>query len=203
MVYKLSDLPYDYDALEPYIDGETMRIHHGKHHAAYVKNLNDALAGYEELRNLTVEEILSNLNLVPEEVRVKVKNSGGGHANHALFWTVMGPNAGGEPQGKLLQKIAEDFGGFQSFKDKFSQVGLNRFGSGWVWLTADNGRLSIVDTINQDSPLPAGKAPLLTLDVWEHAYYLKYQNRRADYIAAWWNVVNWEEVERRFAGSHW
>ena len=207
-MFTLPDLPYDYSDLEPYIDTETMHLHHDKHHAAYVANLNDALAGHEEFLKMDVAELVRNLAKVPEEVRTKVRNNGGGHANHSFFWTIMGPasgGAGGQPSGKLLEAIKGSFGDFTVFQEKFSQAALGHFGSGWAWLVSDKGKLSIVDTANQDTPLseavPAGrqgKTPILALDVWEHAYYLKYQNRRADYIKAWWNVVNWNEVRKNY-----
>lgn len=196
-MFTLPDLPYAYDALEPYIDEQTMRLHHDKHHAAYVANLNQALEGNQQFLGMDIDELIRNLSQVPQEIRTKVRNNGGGHANHSLFWQVMG--RGNEtPQGALAEGITHAFGGFDSFKDKFSQLALGRFGSGWAWLVINQGKLEILDTSNQDSPLTEGKIPILTLDVWEHAYYLKYQNRRADYIEAWWNVVNWDEVARNF-----
>lgn len=198
-MFTLPELPYAYSALEPFIDERTMQIHHDKHHAAYIKNLNDALAGNEELLNLPVEELIADILQVPEAVRTKVKNHGGGHANHALFWEVMAPKAGGEPKGELKSAIDKTFGNFTQFQEKFSASAMGRFGSGWAWLSVDKGRLLVEDTLNQDSPFMEGRMPLLGLDVWEHAYYLKYQNVRADYIKAWWNVVNWKEVEKRFA----
>lgn len=205
-MFTLPDLPYAYNALEPYIDEQTMHIHHDKHHAAYVKNLNDALAGQDALLAMSVEELISDLSRVPEAVRTKVRNNGGGHANHSLFWQVMsGPPAGrpsGEarvPSGELKTAIDSAFGGFEKFQEQFAAAGVGRFGSGWVWLVVDGGALKIEDSANQDSPLMNGKKPILGLDVWEHAYYLKYKNLRADYIKAWWNVVNWEEVEKKFA----
>lgn len=194
-MFTLPDLPYAYNALEPYIDEETMHIHHDKHHAAYVKNLNDALAGLFE--GTPVEELLTKLNDVSEAIRTKVKNNAGGHANHSLFWTVMSPTKTA-PAGKLLEAINATFGSLEKFQEVFSAAAVNRFGSGWVWLVADSGKLAIVDTANQDSPVTNGKTPILALDVWEHAYYLKYRNMRADYIKAWWNVVNWTEVEKRY-----
>lgn len=208
-MYTLPDLPYAFNALEPYIDEQTMRIHHDKHHAGYVKNLNDALANYQQSDKLTIEELLQDLKNVPEEVRTKVRNNGGGHANHSLFWQVMSPASGGAlrlPQGDLATVLNSAFGSFEKFIELFSTAALSRFGSGWVWLTVDHGTLKIEDSPNQDNPLmeavPAGRqgrTPILGLDVWEHAYYLKYQNMRADYIKAWWNVVNWTEVEKRFS----
>lgn len=202
-MFTVPDLPYQFNALEPYIDERTMRIHHDKHHAAYVKNLNDALAGHDDWLMMDVFDVVRNLATVPEAIRIKVRNNAGGHANHSLFWTIMAPasaNASaGKPQGDILTAINSAFGSFTDFSEKFSAIALNRFGSGWAWLVVDQGKLVITDTANQDSPLTDGKIPILTLDVWEHAYYLKYQNMRADYIKAWWNVVNWTEVNRRFA----
>jgi len=197
-MFTLPDLPYAYDALEPFIDERTMHIHHDKHHAAYVKNLNDALIGQEALAAMSVEDLLKNLPKVPEAIRTKVKNNAGGHANHSMFWAVMGPKTNGLPVGSVAKAIDAVFGSFATFQEKFSAAGAGRFGSGWVWLVAGKGKLTIIDTPNQDSPVTEGKTPILTLDVWEHAYYLKYQNLRADYIKAWWNVVNWAEVEKRF-----
>jgi len=201
-MYTLPELPYAYDALEPYIDTRTMTVHHDKHHATYVKNLNDALAPIgSELAGLfegtPVEELLKKLDDVPEAVRTKVKNNAGGHANHSLFWTIMSP-VKSAPTGKLLEALNTAFGSPEKFQEVFSTAALNRFGSGWVWLVLDGGKLAIMDTPNQDSPVSVGATSILTLDVWEHAYYLKYQNMRADYITAWWNVVNWTEVARRF-----
>lgn len=199
-MFTLGDLPYAYNALEPFIDERTMQIHHDKHHAAYVKNLNDALAGQEELLSLPVDTLIGDLSKVPEAVRTKVRNNGGGHANHTMFWSMMAaPSEGSnKPSGALSEVIDKTFGDLATFQEKFSQAGVGRFGSGWVWLVADKGALTITDTPNQDNPLMDGRVPILGLDVWEHAYYLKYQNLRADYIKAWWNVVNWREVERRF-----
>lgn len=198
LMFTLPDLPYAYNALEPSIDEKTMQIHHDKHHAAYVKNLNDALAGEEKLLAMPIEELIADLSRVPEAVRTKVRNNGGGHANHSLFWQVMGAPSGSAPTGKLLEAITTAFGSLEAFQEKFASSAMGRFGSGWAWLIVDGGKLAIVDTPNQDSPFMDGKTPILGLDVWEHAYYLKYQNLRADYIKAWWNVVNWEEVARRF-----
>jgi Fe-Mn family superoxide dismutase len=199
MAFELPPLPYDHSALEPYIDTQTMQIHHGKHHAAYVTNLNNALANHASLQQATIEEILSNINDVPAEIRQAVINNGGGHANHTLFWNILGPNSGGEPTGALAQAISQTFGSFADFKAQIKDAGIKRFGSGWSWLVADkDGKLSIYSTANQDSPLLQGHTPLLGVDVWEHAYYLKYQNRRPDYIDAWWNTVNWEAVAQRF-----
>lgn len=197
-MYTLPELPYAYNALEPYIDERTMQVHHDKHHATYVKNLNDVLVGHDALLSLPVEKLIADLSQVPEAVRTKVRNNGGGHANHELFWQVMAPKTGGEPSGALAKAIDSTFGGFSQFQEKFAAGGIGRFGSGWVWLVKDGETLIILDTPNQDNPLMEGKIPILGLDVWEHAYYLKYQNLRADYIKAWWNVVNWKEVEKRF-----
>lgn len=198
-MFTLPDLPYDFSALEPHIDGQTMKIHHGKHHAGYVNNLNSALEGHDDLMAQSVEDLLKDLNIVPEEIRTAVRNNGGGHANHSLFWTIMSPDGGGEPGGELAADIVRTFGSFSEFTEKFTQTGLSRFGSGWAWLTVDDDVLEIISTANQDSPLSDGKTPILGCDVWEHAYYLKYQNVRGDYLKAWWNVVNWKEVERRYA----
>lgn len=200
-MFTLPDLPYAYNALEPFIDERTMQIHHDKHHGAYVKNVNDALAGNEALLRMPIEDLIKDLAKVPDVVRTKVRNNGGGHANHSMFWQIMGPKTGGAPGGDLASAITKDFGSFEGFQEKFSTAGMGRFGSGWVWLIKDQGKLAIVDTPNQDSPLMDGKTPILGLDVWEHAYYLKYQNMRADYIKAWWNVVNWSEVAKRYAAA--
>lgn len=203
-MYAVPDLPYAYSALEPYIDTQTMQIHHDKHHAAYVKNLNDALAGQDELLALPVEELIAHLSRVPEPVRTKVRNNGGGHANHTFFWTIMSPNPTGEtraPDGDLLKAINAAFGSVGAFMEQFTAAGVGRFGSGWVWLVSDKGKLTIMDTPNQDSPVMEGKLPILGLDVWEHAYYLKYQHMRAEYIKQWWNVVNWAEAASRFGSS--
>ena len=201
IMFTVPELPYAYNALEPYIDERTMQIHHDKHHAAYVKNLNDALVGHDDWLGMSVEEVVKNLNNVPEAIRTKVKNNAGGHANHSLFWQIMAPKSAGKPSGALAQAVDATFGNFQTFQEKFSAAGVGRFGSGWAWLVVDSGKLAIMDTANQDSPFTESKTPILALDVWEHAYYLKYQNMRADYIKAWWNVVNWGEVERRYAAS--
>lgn len=198
MAYELPPLPYPANALEPYIDEQTMNIHHGKHHQTYVTNLNKALEGHDELAKKSVEELISNLDAVPENIRTAVRNNGGGHANHSLFWTIMSPNGGGEPTGELAEAINNAFGSFEAFKEQFSNAAATRFGSGWAWLVVSNGKLEVMSTPNQDSPLMEGKTPILGLDVWEHAYYLKYQNRRPEYIAAFWNVVNWDEVARRY-----
>lgn len=199
MPFILPPLPYPTNALEPHIDAPTMEIHHGKHHAAYVNNLNAAIEKAPELQGKSLDDLLKNLNAVPEAVRTAVRNNGGGHWNHSMFWQIMAPNAGGMPTGKLANAITSSFGDFEKFKEQFNAAGAARFGSGWAWLMNEGGKLSIVSTPNQDNPLMDGKsAPLLGLDVWEHAYYLKYQNRRPDYMKAWWNVVNWPEVAKRF-----
>ena len=196
MSFSLPDLSYSLEALEPHIDKATMEIHHGKHHAAYVANLNKAVESTPELEGKSLEELLANnCSAVPENVRTAVRNNGGGHSNHSLFWQVMGPGKGGEPVGSLGEAIKSSFGSFEEFKEKFAAAAMTRFGSGWAWLLKD---LQVVSTANQDSPLMEGKIPIIGLDVWEHAYYLNYQNRRADYINAWWNVVNWEAAEERF-----
>jgi len=196
-------LPYDYAALEPYIDAQTMQIHHGKHHQAYVNNLNAALDKHPELSPWSLEDLLRKINQVPEDIRTAVRNNGGGHHNHSLFWTIMGPpsETGGEPGGALADAITKTFGSVVKFKELLSAAATGRFGSGWAWLVVSGGSLQVLSTANQDSPLMDGKVPILGLDVWEHAYYLKYQNRRPDYIAAWWSVVNWEEVARRYTAS--
>ena len=201
MTHTLPDLPFDHDALEPHIDALTMEIHHGKHHNAYVTKLNAALDSHPELHDKSLSDLLGSIESVPEGIRGAVRNNGGGHANHTLFWEVMGPNGGGEPSGDLSEAITEAFGDLASFRDLFSTNGATRFGSGWSWLAVSGGKLEAYSTPNQDSPLMEGKIPLLGLDVWEHAYYLKYQNRRPDYIAAWWDVVNWHEVAQRFAAA--
>lgn len=200
MAHTLPPLPYDYGALEPHIDARTMEIHHTKHHQGYVTNLNTALEKAPNLQNKSLEDLLGNLDAVPESVRTAVRNNGGGHWNHSMFWQIMGPAAGAEPTGKLAEAMKSAFGGFAQFKEKFAAAATGRFGSGWAWLLAEGGKLSIENTPNQDNPVMQGKSPILGLDVWEHAYYLKYQNRRADYIGAWWNVVNWQEVEKRMKG---
>jgi len=199
MAYTLPPLAYPYNALEPHIDARTMEIHHTKHHQAYINNVNNAIKGKADLESKTVEELIANINAVPEDIRNVVRNNGGGHANHTFFWTIIGPNAGGQPKDKVAAAIAQAFGSFDAFKEKFAQAATTRFGSGWAWLSLlKDGKLEISSTANQDSPLMEGKTPILGIDVWEHAYYLHYQNRRPDYIAAFWNVVNWQEVERRF-----
>lgn len=206
MAHTLPDLPYAHDALEPYIDKQTMEIHHGKHHQTYVTNLNNALAG-TGLEDVPVDELIADLSKVPEDKRTAVRNNGGGHSNHSMFWKMMKPGGGGEPTGELADAIKAAFGDFNAFKEKFTQAATTRFGSGWAWLIVDaNGNLAVTSTPNQDSPLMKGIAevtgtPILGLDVWEHAYYLKYQNRRPEYIAAWWNVVNWDEVAARYQAA--
>jgi Fe-Mn family superoxide dismutase len=194
--YSLPQLPYPYDVLEPYIDKMTMEIHHTKHHQAYINNLNSALEKYSEFHNLELEEILKNLDQLPEEIKTVVRNNGGGHYNHSLFWEIMGPNGGGEPKGKLKEEIEKNFGSFEEFKKLFSETAIKHFGSGWAWLviTSDK-KLKVYSLLNQDNPLMNGDIPIMGLDVWEHAYYLKYQNRRAEYVEAWWHVVNWNKIE--------
>jgi Fe-Mn family superoxide dismutase len=199
MAHELPPLPYDYNALEPYIDEETMHLHHDKHHQAYINNLNTALANYPDLQDKSAEELIRDLNSVPEAIRQAVRNNGGGHVNHTMFWEIMGPNGGGEPSGALADAINQSFGSFDAFKQQFNDAGTKRFGSGWAWLVrGSDGGLSVISTANQDNPLSDGQYPVLGNDVWEHAYYLKYQNRRPEYLAAWWNVVNWEAVGQRF-----
>ena len=200
MAYSLPDLPYAYDALEPHIDARTMEIHHTKHHQAYIDKVNAAISG-TDLEGKSIEALVSDLNAVPEEIRGAVRNNGGGHANHSLFWTVMKPGGGGEPGGDLAAAINAACGSFDGFKEKFAQAGATRFGSGWAWLSVSGGQVVVESTPNQDTPLTEGRTPILGLDVWEHAYYLNYQNRRPDYISAFWNVVNWDEVARRFADA--
>jgi Fe-Mn family superoxide dismutase len=198
MAFTLPSLPYPAEALEPHIDKMTMEIHHGKHHNAYVTNLNKALESAPDLANKSLEELLANnCAAVPENIRTAVRNNGGGHINHSMFWQIMAPDAGGQPGGELGEAIKTTFGGFDQFKEKFNAAATTRFGSGWAWLVAQGGKLDIYSTANQDSPVMEGKYPVMGLDVWEHAYYLKYQNRRPDYISAWWNAVNWREVEKR------
>lgn len=201
MTFTLPPLPYPFDALEQSIDAKTMEIHHDKHHAAYVNNLNAALEKAPELQSKSLEDLLQNLDQVPEAIRTTVRNNGGGNWNHTMFWEIMSPTGGGEPKGKLADAISKAFGDFNTFKTQFADAATKRFGSGWAWLINDGGKLSIVSTPNQDTPVMDGKHPILGLDVWEHAYYLRYQNKRPDYITAWWNVVNWEEVSRRFDAS--
>jgi Fe-Mn family superoxide dismutase len=194
MAHSLAPLPYDYAALEPHIDAQTMQIHHGKHHQAYVTNLNAALDKHPALHGHSLDELLKNLAAVPDDIRMAVRNNGGGHWNHTFFWNLMAPNAGGAPTGALAEAIASSFGSFDAFKEKFAAAGMGRFGSGWAWLVDNGGSLEIMSTPNQDNPLMEGRKAILGVDVWEHAYYLKYQNRRADYLAAFWNVVNWSAV---------
>ncbi|WP_397539295.1 superoxide dismutase [Rummeliibacillus pycnus] len=201
MAFELPNLPYAFDALEPHIDAKTMEIHHDKHHATYVAGLNAALEGKAEFEGKSVEEVIANLNAVPEEVRTAVRNNGGGHANHSLFWESLAANAGGTPTGELAAAIDAKFGSLEAFKEQFAAAAKTRFGSGWAWLSLANGELEVSSTPNQDSPIMEGKTPLLGLDVWEHAYYLNYQNRRPDYISAFWNVVNWDKVAERFAAA--
>ena len=199
MAFTLPPLAYAYNALEPHIDARTMEIHHTKHHQAYINNVNNALKAHADLESKSVEELIANINAIPEDIRNVVRNNGGGHANHTFFWTIIGPNAGGQPQGNVAVAINQAFGSFDAFKEKFAQAATTRFGSGWAWVSvAKDGKIEISSTPNQDSPLMEGKTPILGIDVWEHAYYLHYQNRRPDYIAAFWNVVNWQEVEKRF-----
>jgi len=199
MAFTLPPLPYDFAALEPHIDAKTMEIHHGKHHQTYVNNLNAAIEKAPELANKSLDDLMRNVNKVPEAVRTAVRNNGGGHWNHSMFWQIMGPDAGGEPGGNLGNAIRSTFGDFAKLREQFSAAATGRFGSGWAWLVNNGGKLSITSTPNQDNPLMEGQKPILGLDVWEHAYYLKYQNKRPDYIQAWWNVVNWKEVEKRFS----
>ena len=198
MPFTLPQLPYAYDALEPHIDARTMEIHHTKHHQAYVNNLNAAIEKAPELANKSLDDLMRDVNSLPESVRTAVRNNGGGHWNHSLFWQLMGPGKGGEPRGAVADAIKQSFGDFSKFKEQFAAAGAGRFGSGWAWLINDGGKLSITSTPNQDNPLMEGKNAILGLDVWEHAYYLKYQNKRPDYISAWWNVVNWDAVADRF-----
>ena len=201
MAHSLPSLPYDFAALEPHIDTQTMQIHHGKHHQAYVNNLNAALAKHPELEKWPLEDLLKKISQVPEDIRTAVRNNAGGHHNHSLFWTWMGPKAGGEPTGAVGDAIKKTFGDFGKFKEQIAAAGASRFGSGWAWLVWSGGKLEILSTANQDSPLMDGKTPVLGVDVWEHAYYLKYQNRRPDYIGAWWNVVNWAAVNKQFEAA--
>ncbi|HEV3310938.1 MAG TPA: superoxide dismutase [Chloroflexota bacterium] len=200
MAFEVPPLQYAYEALEPHIDSQTMHLHHDKHHQAYVNNLNAAIEKHPELAGRSAKDLIRDLNAVPEDIRAAVRNNGGGHVNHSMFWSIMGPNGGGEPTGAVASAIASAFGSFDAFKTEFNDAGVKRFGSGWAWLVRDgSGSLKIVSTANQDNPLSDGSHPILGNDVWEHAYYLNYQNRRPDYLAAWWNVVNWEEVNRRFS----
>jgi len=197
MAHTLPALPYPTDALEPHIDKMTMEIHHGKHHQAYVTNLNDALDKHPELHTKSIEDLLKGINTVPEDIRTAVRNNGGGHANHSMFWQVMGPNAGGAPTGAIADAITGSFGGFDKFKEEVKKAGVGRFGSGWAWVIDQGGKLVVESSPNQDSPLMEGKKVVFGVDVWEHAYYLKYQNRRPDYLDAWWNVVNWAAINKR------
>jgi Fe-Mn family superoxide dismutase len=197
MAHELAPLPYAFDALEPHIDAQTMQIHHGKHHAAYVTNLNAAVDKHPELAGKSAEDLIKNLSAVPEDIRTAVRNNGGGHVNHTMFWQIMGPNGGGAPTGKLAEAINGAFGNFDTFKDLIQKAGATRFGSGWAWLVEADGKLAVESTANQDNPMMDGKRAIMGVDVWEHAYYLKYQNRRPDYLAAWWNTVNWVEVGKR------
>ena len=201
MAHELPPLPYAHDALEPHIDTQTMQIHHGKHHAAYVANLNKALESAPDLQGKSAEDLIRNLAAVPEGIRTAVRNNGGGHVNHTLFWSLMAPNAGGAPAGALAEAITAAFGSFDEFKAKFEAAGLGRFGSGWAWLVVKGGKLEILSTANQDNPIMDGLTAILGVDVWEHAYYLKYQNRRADYLKAWWNVVNWTAVAKLYEAA--
>jgi Fe-Mn family superoxide dismutase len=200
MAYSLPNLPYAYDALEPHVDAQTMEIHHTKHHQAYITKVNDAIAG-TPLESKSIEELVTDLDSVPENIRTAVRNNGGGHANHSLFWTVLSPNGGGTASGELASAIDSAFGSFENLQKEFNNAAATRFGSGWAWLSVDGGKLVVESTPNQDTPLSAGRTPILGLDVWEHAYYLKYQNRRPDYISAFWNIVNWNEVGQRFAAA--
>jgi len=199
--FELPSLPYAYDALEPTIDKETMNIHHTKHHNTYVTNLNAALEGHEDLQQKSIEDLIKNLDEVPQEIRAAVRNNGGGHANHSLFWTILSPNGGGEPTGELADKIKDAFGSFDEFKSQFEKAAATRFGSGWAWLVVNNGNLEITSTPNQDNPVSEGKTPILGLDVWEHAYYLKYQNKRPEYASNFWNVVNWDQVDKNYQAA--
>lgn len=201
MTYQLPELPYAYDALTPYIDEETMHLHHDKHHNTYVTNLNAAIEKHPELDSKTIEELMSNLDAIPEDIRTAVRNNGGGHVNHTFFWEILAPNAGGVPTGEVKEAIDATFGSFDKFKEEFAAAATTRFGSGWAWLVLDDGKLSIISTPNQDSPLSEGKTPILGLDVWEHAYYLNYKNVRPEYIKAFWNIVNWDEVAKRYAAA--
>ena len=198
MAHELPALPYAHDALEPFIDTMTMQIHHGKHHATYVTNLNAALEQYPDFQKLSLDDLVRNIATVPEAIRTAVRNNGGGHANHAMFWQIMAPKAGGDPSGPLADAIKASFGSFEAFKGEFKKAALGRFGSGWAWLVNNGGKLAIESTPNQDSPVMEGRQAVMGIDVWEHAYYLKYQNRRADYVDAWWSVVNWSEIAKRF-----
>ena len=203
MAFEVPPLPYDYNALEPYIDTQTMQLHHDKHHAAYVNNLNNALQNQSQLASWTVEDLVQRINEVPEGIRTAVRNNAGGHINHSMFWQIMKPNGGGDPTGELGSAIQQAFGSFDQFKAAFNDAGVKRFGSGWTWLVLNrSGKLQVISTANQDSPMMDGMFPVMGNDVWEHAYYLKYQNRRPDYLAAWWNVVNWDEITHRYQHRH-
>ena len=202
MAHELPPLPYAFDALAPHIDARTMEIHHDKHHAAYIANLNKALESAPDLQGKSAEELIKNLNAVPDNIRTAVRNNGGGHVNHTMFWQIMGPNGGGQPSGEFAEAINQAFGGFDAFTEKFNTAGTTRFGSGWAWLSVDSsGSLVVHSTANQDNPMMEGMTPVMGNDVWEHAYYLNYQNRRPDYLKAWWNVVNWDEVAKRFSAA--
>ena len=196
--FELPPLPYSYDALEPYIDAETMRFHHDRHHAGYTRNLNGAVSRYPELQSLSAEELLRDIENIPEDIRATVINNGGGYVNHKMFWEIMSPNGGGNPTGAIATAIADTFGSFEAFQEEFNNAGSDRFGSGWAWLVADGGTLKVMNTLNQDSPLMSGMDPIMGNDVWEHAYYLKYRNNRGEYLQQWWNTVNWAEVNRRY-----
>ena len=198
MAFELSPLPYNYDALEPYIDTQTMQLHHDMHHQTYVNNLNTAVGKYSDLQSKSPEDLVRELNSIPEDIRTAVRNNGGGDVNHTMFWQIMGPNAGGEPTGAIAQVISENFGDFESFKQRFNDAGTKQFGSGWVWLIlTPQGKFEITSSPNQDSPITAGNFPIMGNDVWEHAYYLKYQNKRAEYLKQWWNVIKWDEINKR------
>ncbi len=201
MPHTLPKLSYDYSALEPHIDSKTMEIHHTKHHQTYINNLNAALEGHPDLQDKSIEDLIRNLSSVPEDIRGAVRNNGGGHLNHSMFWTIMGPGGGGQPSGDLAAAIDSAFGSFSDFQDAFAKAGATRFGSGWAWLCVDGGKLAVTSTPNQDNPVTDGLTPILGLDVWEHAYYLNYQNRRPEYIKAWWNVVNWDQVSANFSAA--
>ena len=201
MAHELPPLPYDYAALEPVIDSQTMKLHHDMHHAAYVKNLNAAIEKHPELASKSAEDLVRGINTVPEDIRGAVRNNGGGHVNHSMFWKIMKPQGGGAPAGKLADAIKSTFGDLKTFQEKFNDAGVKQFGSGWAWLTSNKGALAISSTANQDNPMTQGLYPVMGNDVWEHAYYLKYQNRRAEYLTSWWNAVNWEEVARRYDAS--
>ena len=204
MAYELPPLPYSYDALEPYIDAQTMQFHHDNHHATYIKKLNAAVEKHSNLQGMSPEDLLRNINSVPDDIRSAVRNNGGGHVNHTMFWEIMGPNGGGEPTGAIASAIKETFGGLDGLKEQFNNAAANHFGSGWAWLVrTSDGKLQVTDTLNQDSPFMEGQYPIMGNDLWEHAYYLKYQNRKVEYFDAWWNVLNWNEINKRYemAGS--